>query len=283
MKAFYKIITVAFLAWMIAGCSQKSMAVSQSDAQLINDTKKAYVVFSWPKDKFYNKNTLDIVELNQAHTDFKFVGVIELGTKIIYEVTPGSHYFYAFGDAGLIGMAMPWLKDDHIEVNTVADHIYFVHVGSKNLTNPNLEFKEYDASIDASYSKVVGEPCSKEFLTTNGFVLERWLNEDQTNVIESDRVAEYKSSQLGITIWCENSVIKRPDNYMMTIEKLMAPATVTPVKEEIAYMQEHQAEYVERLKSEYRLKVEKNKSQKVINKKQGIVLTNMNELLSNAK
>jgi len=59
----YLKIAIAVLALTLMGCSSK-----KSNVELITKSDKAYIVFSWPKDRLMNSEIIEIVELNQNKT-----------------------------------------------------------------------------------------------------------------------------------------------------------------------------------------------------------------------
>ena len=261
---YIKTIIMA-LALTMMGCSSKTVEVKESNKKLITKSDKAYIVFSWPKDRFVNIQSVEIVELNQKQDNFKLVGTVEFGTKIIYEVDAGKHDFYGFVDGGLVGLAFPWINDDIISVDTQANKLYIVAIDS-DLLNDIPKFVEYNAKLDSLYDDFVGKECSTDFLNKNNF---------QHMAIISDEVKEYTNDKLKLSIFCKDNIVDRPDSKFLAIKELLSTTTVKmslDSKEKFFIKKE---EYLEHLNNEKRKKIQENKTPKIINKNEGILLSNI--------
>ncbi|MEA2091236.1 MAG: hypothetical protein U9O83_02590, partial [Campylobacterota bacterium] len=70
--SYFKVALVV-LVLVLSGCSSKTVEVKDSDAKLISKSSKAYIVFSWPKDRAFNNKYIEITELNKKQDDFKFI------------------------------------------------------------------------------------------------------------------------------------------------------------------------------------------------------------------
>ena len=259
----YLKIAIVALALTLMGCSSKTVEVKKSNAELITESDKAYIVFSWPKDRFVNAESIEIVELNQKQDDFKLVGTVEFGTKIIYEVEPGKHNFYGFVDGGLVGLVLSWINDDMILVDAQANKLYIVEVDSDTMQS-TPHFVEYNAKFDLLYDKYTGKECSKDFLTKNNFKHE---------VVYDDNVKEYTNDNLKLKIFCEDNIVNRPNSNYLSIKELLGETTVTMSKDTKSKFFAKKDEYLKHLNDEDRKKVQKNKTLKIINKDEGILLS----------
>lgn len=261
----YLKIVIVTLALTLVGCSSKTVEVEESNSQLISKSDKAYIVFSWPKDRLINREVIEIVELNQKQDDFKLVGTLEFGTKMIYEVEEGKHNFYGFVNGGLVGFVFSWIHDDMILVDAQVNKLYIVEIDSDAMEN-TPHFVEYNARFDLLYSKFTGKECSKDFLTKNNFKHE---------VIISNEVKEYTNDKLKLGIICENGIINRPDSDYLSIKELLSEKTVTMSKDMKEKFFTKKEEYLKHLNDENRKKVQKDKTPKVISQDEGILISNI--------
>ncbi len=270
----YLKVAAVVLVLMLSGCSSKSVDVKESDTQLMSKSDKAYIVFSWPKDRIYNPEFIELAELNKKQDDFKFIGAVEFGNKIIYEVTPGKHDFYGFVDGGLAGLAFSWISDDVISVDAQAGQVYFVWIDSDAMdTKP--KFVEFDAHKDSLYDTLVDKECSTSFLSENNFkqiISDEEVSAENSSDLSNEHIKNYKSDSLDLEIVCKHDVAKRPDSMYMTTKELIETTTVTMSKDEKAKFVKNRAGYLARVTDENRKKVQKEKIQKEIDKKEGIAV-----------
>jgi len=150
-----------------------------------------------------------------------------------------------------------------ISVDAQANKLYIVKIDS-NLTETAPHFVEYNAKFYLLYDKFTGKECFPEFLTKYSFKHE---------VVFSDSVKEYTNDSLKLKISCEDNIVNRPSSNYLSIKELLSETTITMSKDAKEKFFIKKDEYLEHLNSESRKNALKNKTPKIINIDDGILIS----------
>ena len=101
----------------ITGCASSTFTkIDKQTSQVVTNKSSSYIIFSRPE--FLGAALANtIVEFAPDSEGMILVGTLGSGTKIIYEVPQGDHYFYMEGGE----------NDDLLKVTTGAGKVYYVH------------------------------------------------------------------------------------------------------------------------------------------------------------
>ncbi len=278
----YLKIMVVVVVLLLSGCSSRTVEVQDSDTSIISKSDKAYIVFSWPKDRIYNKDYIELAELNQKQTDFKPIGAVEFGQKLIYEVDPGKHTFYGFVDGGLVSLVYSWIVDDLITIDAQSNKLYIVWIDS-DITATTPKFVTFDANKDNIYSSFIDKDCSDAFLNENNFQqidsVDEAIEIEDAPDYKNEHIKNYINKRLDMQIVCKYGIIKRADNKYMTNKKLLETTTVSLSKTEKDSFVENRADYLARITDKTRKKVQKSKVQKTLDSDEGVAISEIKRYL----
>ncbi len=278
----YLKIMVVVIVLLLSGCSSRTVEVQDSDTSIISKSDKAYIVFSWPKDRIYNKDYIELAELNQKQTDFKPIGAVEFGQKLIYEVDPGKHTFYGFVDGGLVSLVYSWIVDDLITIDAQSNKLYIVWIDS-DITATTPKFVTFDANKDNIYSGFIDKDCSDAFLNENNFQqidsVDEAIEIEDAPDYKNEHIKNYINKRLDMQIVCKYGIIKRANDKYMTNKKLLETTTVSLSKTEKDSFVENRADYLARITDKTRKKVQKSKVQKTLDSDEGVAISEIKRYL----
>jgi hypothetical protein len=164
------VILSIFFTLIFSGCGSANKQVSMPDSQLTQDKNRAYVVFTRPSLK-NDSITPEIMEFNEKTYAVKFVGNMSAGSKFIYPISAGEHYFF-----------MNSKDDDIIKIEAEAGKRYVVKVV---------------VDKDSSFEKVAFVPVTK-----NSYDQMKLLKKSQCS---SSTLKKYDLKQVNGTTRYKNS------------------------------------------------------------------------------
>lgn len=93
----YKVLSITLLLLLLSGCGAASYSVpsKNTEANIINNKDKAYIIFSTEELGAGRGNP--IFEYLPEEETFKFVSIMASYQTFIYPVEEGVHYFYSMG------------------------------------------------------------------------------------------------------------------------------------------------------------------------------------------
>jgi hypothetical protein len=81
---------------LYTGCASSSVAVKTPESELMSNKEKAYIIFAKPESVGSDLFDWEIMEFNPKTSEPKLVASLPGGSKSIYEVDEGEHYFTSF-------------------------------------------------------------------------------------------------------------------------------------------------------------------------------------------
>lgn len=117
MLKIIKIVMLGLVVLFSTGCVSTSLEVKKPQSEIVKDTSKAYIMFSRSNSFIGGGIPNNIVEFNYDSKELNFVGILNMGERLIYKVDPGEHYFYLSGGE----------NDDYLQVSAKANHMYYVN------------------------------------------------------------------------------------------------------------------------------------------------------------
>jgi hypothetical protein len=236
MNRVLKYFAAPAAALLLSGCAGSlSTPVPGGKVQYDKKAEHAYIVFARPE--FVGaalSNT--IVEFDPASYTTKLVGTLGPQTKIVYETTPGTHYFYLDGGE----------NDDMIKITAKKATEYYVHTAvSMGVVVGRFYFKPLRYQSLALAESLKGGACTTDVLNKYKFKEVK----DATSDITGEK--KYHSKQYNINIECRKGVIKRANYHGESLESMKGATLVQPNAEALKYYNEHRAAYVKEIKKDF--------------------------------
>jgi hypothetical protein len=236
-----KNIAIALIAsaFILGGCSSKSVPMSVKDQDITSNKEKAHFIFSRPSGLLTAAGGLDeyIMEFNPITFEPKLIAISAHSGKSIYSVEEGEHYIYVGfeSDYGNV-LVVKASKGNTYHIDT--DYHY---TGAFIPPHPIL-LEENRLAIKSELEK---SPCSKK--TLNQYLF------NPTN--KSEGITKTYSSPAHFTIQCDNGHITnvKDDYYTNSIKELDAPKTVTPSEKSIREFSEDKTKFQNYIKRNFAL------------------------------
>lgn len=229
------VVTLSALLLFFSGCAGSlSSAAAKPETAMTSDKTKAYVMFSRPEMiGMALSNT--IVEFDPRTFRTRPIGTLAYETRIIYETTPGTHYFYMDGGE----------NDDMLKMTLEAGKIYYVHtppsmgvVAGRFYFVP-LRYRDYLAVRDLKSAE-----CDEAFLKEYGF--EPIENEASSFA----QTYDYHSDSLKADITCRNGKVTHAHSYY-DLDELRKAKLVVPNEKAREYYEKHKREYESEIKEDF--------------------------------
>jgi hypothetical protein len=215
---------------MLVGCASSMFTeVNKPASEITVDKTKAYITFSRPE---YVGAAISntVIEFDPITETTKFVGILGPETRIIYELDPGTHYFYMHGGENYsrskvtVSAGKMYYMQTKVGMGVMAARFYF-----NPLTRTEMEL----------ISSFIGKECTETFLDKNNFIPES--EEDTSGLIKASK---YYSNSLNIGITCDSGRVASMQN-AVTVESLNDATLITPNKKALTfYEKEVDAKYV---------------------------------------
>ena len=231
-----KYLAVPVAALLLSGCAG-SLSTPVPGGKVIYDQKdsSSYIVFSRPE--FVGaalSNT--IVEFDPNTYTTKFVGTLGPRTKLVYKVTPGTHYFYMDGGE----------NDDMIKITTKQSMEYYVHTAvSMGIMVGRFYFKPLRYPSLALAESLKGGVCTTDTLNKYGF---KAVKDDTSEITGEEK---YHSNQHNINIECRKGVIKRANYNGESLSNINDATLIQPNEKAQVYYNEHMVNYVKEIKEDF--------------------------------
>ncbi|MDD2450309.1 MAG: hypothetical protein PHU67_00155 [Sulfurovum sp.] len=187
-----KIIPFVLITLLLSGCASSLYEAAPSGTTVDTRVKEnATIVFSRPS--FLGAalhNT--VVAFDPETKATSYVGTLGAQTKIEYQTTPGTHYFYMLGGE----------NDDMIKVTTKASSQYYVVTEPQmGLVAGRFYFKPVRYGNVAAANRLLGKKCDSTLLTQYGF------KKQEDGAKELLGVKQYHSPKYHIDIECKKSSV----------------------------------------------------------------------------
>lgn len=236
MKNKFKPLAIGMIfSLAITGCaSSKYTKSDKQTSQIVSNRNSSYIVFSRPE--FMGaalSNT--IVEFAPNAEGMIMVGILGSGTKIIYEVPQGEHYFYMEGGE----------NDDMIKITTGPGKVYYVHTEvNMGFVAGRFYFKPLHYSSKLLKSSLAGKECSKEIIEKHDFgIVDEEYDFNAKDV--------YISESTGLKIHCTDDRIKKVDYYGPSFEELESSQLVEKNEKAESYLKEVYADFQSEIDQDY--------------------------------
>jgi hypothetical protein len=163
------------------------------------------------------------------------VGTLGSGTKIIYEVPQGEHYFYMEGGE----------NDDMIKINTGPGKVYYVHTQvNMGFVAGRFYFKPLRYSSMLIQDSLKGNECTKEILDKYDFgVVEEEYDFNPHDV--------YVSDTTGLKAQCKDDRIIKVEYSGTSFKELEGAQLVVKNEKAASYLKEVSADYQNEINQDY--------------------------------
>ncbi|MCU7926083.1 MAG: hypothetical protein KZQ97_06535 [Candidatus Thiodiazotropha sp. (ex Dulcina madagascariensis)] len=220
---------------VIIGCA--SSTVTRSDkqtSQIITDKNNSYIVFSRPE---YLGAALSntIVEFSPRADGMILVGTLRPGTKLIYKVPQGEHFFYMEGGE----------NDDMIKINAAPGKAYYVHTEVNfGFAVGRFYFKPFRYSSETLKKSLRDKNCNEQVLQKYSFVMiEDEYNYNSPNI--------YESESNGLKIQCGNGRITKVEYAGTSLELLEGTQLIEKNEKANNLLKELQPSYQTEITQDY--------------------------------
>jgi len=196
MKYIYQIIVLSLLLLTFSGCGGSSygLKVDKPISEVTSNKTKAYITFC--RSSFVSgAYTSTLIEFIPETKTTKFIGIFTPGTKMIYEMDPGTHYFYMSG-VGAPDMAI---------VTVSAENMYYMEIEPHIWLGFNFNpLKKYEIDL---VSTLQNAKCTDDLLEKYNFS----LTEDGKNVLLNQSI--FYSYKYKIKIVCTGDSVSEIDDF----------------------------------------------------------------------
>jgi hypothetical protein len=246
-----------YVLLMLTGCaSGMSTAVKTPQRDLTKDRQKAYIVFSRPAlVGMALSNT--IIEFDPVTKRTKPVGTLAAETRILYETTPGTHYFYMDGGE----------NDDMIKMTVESGRVYYVETRiGMGVVAGRFYFKPLRYTDYRVIGSLKGEKCDGNLLTRYGFTP---VENEASSFAAAD---EFHSDRLKTTISCSGGVVKRLHTEY-DLDDLKGAKLVAPNEKAIAYYEKQLQNYLKEIEEDFADWAKEDMSKTEVGPEDGFPLT----------
>lgn len=212
MKKNLSLGFIVLLAILFSGCaSSLTTPVNKSLSEITSNKEKSYISFSRPQFVAPGIN-YTIIEFDPKTKETNLVGTLGTFTRLIYETTPGTHYFYMTGGE----------NDDMIKISTDSSKIYYAETQVQfGVMLYRFYFRPIKKPIIDIVSKLDDSKCDKELLDKYNFE-----KEESTTI----NLTKYTSSLLNVKINCSGDKISHINKGFSTIKEINELDIVAPNK-----------------------------------------------------
>ena len=232
----YKIISLVAASFFFSGCAGSlSTTVPNNKITYSEQSENAYIVFSRPSILGAALSNT-IIEFNPKTNDTKYVGTLGAQTRIVYQTSPGTHYFYMTGGE----------NDDMIKVTTQKATEYYVHTQVQmGLVAGRFYFKPLRSNSIEIAKRLNNSVCDQTMLNQYMF---KAVKDDSSNLLG---IKKYHSSKHNIDIECKKGTVAKSRYAGVTIEELSETSLIQPNQKGYEYYKEHLPNYLKEIKEDF--------------------------------
>ena len=226
-------------AFILGGCSSKSVPMSVKDQDITSNKEKAHIVFSRPSGLWSGNGNLDnyIMEFNPSTFEpTTLVSVSGHSEKSIYSVEEGEHYFFILTEN---------FPGNILKMKTLKGKKYYVDTDFHLLIPAIIPIPPHPILLEenrlALKSELEKSPCSQK--TLNQYLF------NSTN--KSEGITKTYSSPARFTIQCDNDHITnvKDDYYTNSMQELDTAKTVTSSNNAIHEFTVNKIKFQEKIKN----------------------------------
>lgn len=197
MKNIFLGLQVIIALSLFSGCGGGAYAkVATPQNEIIKNRKKAYIVFSRPEIVGYALSSSVMEYSINNPKDLKLVSVLGPGTKVIYPVDVGDHYFYLRGGE----------NGDKIRITVKKGKVYYIQVKIKmGWSAGRFSFVPLSYARVKKLDSIMGQTCDTSFLKSNAFREDRGKQESTASSFQTNE--EYYMNNTGIEITCKKDKV----------------------------------------------------------------------------
>lgn len=230
---YLKIGTFTLSAMLFTGCaSSLTTKVDIPVSQLTSNKTKSYITFARPQTMGAALSNT-VIEFDPSTKETKLVGTLGSYDRIIYETTPGTHYFYMSGGE----------NDDMIKVSTDSSKMYYVVTQVQfGLMAGRFYFKPIKSTTFKSLTELKDSECIENTLEKYGF--EKY--ESQVDSFE-----QYKSESLNTIITCSGGKVSNINNLTADLEEVEESDIVKPNEKAYILYKENLEDYLSEINEDF--------------------------------
>jgi hypothetical protein len=232
----YRILSFVAASFFFSGCAGSlSTAVPNNKIAYSEQPENTYIVFSRPS-LLGAALSNTIIEFDPKTNDTQYVGTLGAKTRVAYQTTPGTHYFYMAGGE----------NDDMIKVTTKSSTEYYVHTQPQiGLVAGRFYFKPIRYQSVKTAKALNHAACDKTILNQYQF---KEVRDDSSDLLG---VKKYHSSKHSIDIECKKGTVTKSRYAGVTFEDLSETPLIQPNQEGYAYYREHLPNYLKEIKEDF--------------------------------
>lgn len=249
-----KIATLSITAMIFSGCaSGLTNSVNKPLSEITSNKNKSYITFARPQ--FIGaamSNT--VIEFDPLTKETNLIGTLGAQDRIIYETSPGTHYFYMSGGE----------NDDMIKITTENSKMYYVVTQIQfGIMVGRFYFKPVKNSTLKIIDTLHGTKCTNN-------LLEKYNFEKEIN--SASELEQYRSNTLNVLINCRGGKINYVNNLISNIEDINDSDLIEPNEKAFEQYKKNLKDYLSEINEDYKEWLKEDSVETEIKKEDGFNL-----------